>query len=620
MIPSLLAAAVLLVHGASPPAGTDSRSGTNSGEVGTDFADFADTIDPPPASEGDRDVDAFESTGVRVIAIPGSRRRPAEISVAPGETVFVEARIPLPRRAPSEMRIQLRSLTRGNACSFLQPTEPIFLTELLTEADRRSDKRGARRRSTGAPVTVRAAIRPSEGARACGVLRGRIDILSLDGRQRVARQDIELNLTLTAHRPMSTQEAAALVRAHRAFESRALAAFDAAHVARANRSAPEPDNAMIARWTDEQAERWATQKAEDTQTTPTVPPEARALEAFFAARLRADITRQQLRDLARNLANDSNGDPHAAEVALLALGALPAERKIKDAALYAAGRLAPRDALDLARTALSDLRIDEAEGLCEGLRTRGRMSAKELASALALQGGVLRLRGRVEQAEQAFGQALSLEPHLESPFELGLLKTMFENIQRVERPGRPIAIRRVSARVSLETRRIEISVEYQGDDFGLIAGGDIQIWGTGGGAHSREDARAHTDHRRFTVQVPLAEGMLNYDHKLLLKAHLRDVSGIVLASFGEPTAQPVPTSDGPVDPNRGRDSNDSDADNDNDDHDSGDKLASSSTGVAWWVLAIVGGLVVVGSATAGIILATKDDTPERGIGPINIAF
>ncbi len=305
-----------------------------------------------------------------------------------------------------------------------------------------------------------------------------------------------------------------------------------------------------------------------------------ALEGELA-RLRAEVELDRLR------AAVDAADPAVSDAALLALGSVskgPGPAHLKAASGETIGR-----SLELAASALSAGRLDEAEAYLDKLRANGRLDRLELAQVLALLGALDTTRGRAPEAEKNYGRALCIDPQLDPHFFRALHSASFETAKRAPNAcTAPVSVESVSAS-RVDGKTIFVRAKYTRDPHQLIGGGDIEIIGSGGGVQRGSNVRASDGALEATIEGG-AENQ-TYENQLLVRVLLRDLSGVVVASFGDPDplAIPLEGSGGP------------------------------GLDIPWWVWAIAGGVVAAAGATTAIVLATDRDV-SYGIGPISAEF
>lgn len=279
-------------------------------------------------------------------------------------------------------------------------------------------------------------------------------------------------------------------------------------------------------------------------------------------------------------------DPAISDAALLSLGSVftqPTPAQIK----AASGETIERS-LNAATSALEAGRLEEAEAYLGKLRTNGRLTTAELANVLALSGALFATRGRTAEEEQSFGRALCIDPRLEPRFLRRLHAARFDLAKRSANAcTAPITVGKVTASRA-DAKTVFVRAEFSRDPYELIGGGDIEVFGSGGGVQRASKVRAAGGALEATIE----EGAENQtsDSQLVLRIVLRDISGVVIASFGDPDPLVVPLE--------------------------GD---GGGEGVPWWVWAIAGGVVAAGAATTAIVLGTDRDV-RYGIGPVSAEF
>lgn len=310
------------------------------------------------------------------------------------------------------------------------------------------------------------------------------------------------------------------------------------------------------------------------------------LDRFVRARVYADIAAARLRAAA------DHPDPALSDAAVLALGSLSKKPSGVAKKARAIEGLTNLQALDAIRAALLDLRIDEAEGFLDKLRNSGRLNRAELTAGLELEAGVQAMRGRRELARVALGRSLCLEPGRSST----LSRPFFQRLaEEAKSGGCAQALRIVQTQAERLTTtdgpKISVVSTFGPDPFRLVSGGEIQIWGSGGEVHSAEKIRTSEDGTRLEAEFNDNGELENYAGQVLVKVVLRDLSGVPIATFGDPDPQPLDLS--------------------------GD--GGGGLGLPWYGWAIAGGVLVLGAATAGIILAASQGE-TRGIGPIGVTF
>lgn len=310
------------------------------------------------------------------------------------------------------------------------------------------------------------------------------------------------------------------------------------------------------------------------------------LERFIGARLYADIA------LARLRAAADHPDPTLADAAVLALGSLSKKPNSVAKKARAIEGLTNLQALDAIRAALLDLRIDEAEGFLDKLRNSGRLNRAELTAGLELEAGIHAMRGRRELARVALGRSLCLEPGRTSTLDRPFFQRLAEEAKS---GGCTQALRIIQTQaerqVTTDGPKVSVVSTFGPDPFRLVSGGEIQIWGSGGEVHSAEKIRTSEDGTRLEAEFSDNGELENYAGQVLVKVVLRDLSGVPIATFGDPDPQPLDLSG----------------------------EGGGGLGLPWYGWAIAGGVLVVGAATAGIIIAASQGE-TRGIGPVDVTF
>lgn len=329
-----------------------------------------------------------------------------------------------------------------------------------------------------------------------------------------------------------------------------------------------------------------------------LPPEAHVksadrprLDLYLHAVVRTEIARERLRALA-DVADES-----VAARAILALGALPTRAGAARAAADAVDAELIIVALENTRIALEDLRLDEAEARLTRLRNRGRMNRGELTRALVLAGAVAAARGKTSAAREHFEQALCVAPGHQERFRRAFYRRAFDAARGdPERCSKPIQVGIVTAARGTTPAGPELVVRAPvgPDPFGLITGGDIELWGPGGALASTQHVRVQGE-GKSVLEAHFADtgGLENYANQILVKVFARDVTGVPIAIKGDPDPLALELATPPGSP--------------------------SPVDLPWWVWAIAGGIVAVGAATAGIIVLSNRGV-TRGIGPINADF
>jgi hypothetical protein len=313
---------------------------------------------------------------------------------------------------------------------------------------------------------------------------------------------------------------------------------------------------------------------------------------FMHHRLRADAAERRLRAAA-------GSSDEAIEVqAIQAIGALSRRPSGPAKMARAIDGVTTTDALAITTKALEDLRIDEAEGFLDKLRNGGRLTKEELAEALIIAGAIRFARGAERDAAKEMGRAFCIIPELGSAPARRAFAKLFAEAKAATPCKEPIEIREVKVEhaKSGESLVYRITAEFGDDPFGLITGGDVQLWGSGGEIFAGDQVRTtDVEGRRFLVgEVRDSGNMETFGGQILVKAFVKDVSGVVIASFGHPDPKPLPIER----------------------HES-----LPAVDIPWWVWVVVaGGVAVAAGTTTAIVLGTREREAELGIGPIEVTF
>lgn len=280
---------------------------------------------------------------------------------------------------------------------------------------------------------------------------------------------------------------------------------------------------------------------------------------------------------------------------------------LAEAAMLALGRLAPRTeatgrepsqeepAKELAaiRAQLSELAIERAERGVSRLRRRSDLSRDELGELLALDGALAALRGEAEAAKKSFGQALCLDPSRSSPDLRPPAGRLFEEVKSDARCAVALHANAPEAYLTSTPAGTELHVRVTvgPDPYGVVAGGAVLLYGGGGGVLAEEKVRAEgADQRTLVAAFPDDPGFRNMAGELLVQVVAKSVSGVPLASVGDPV--PVRLLVG--------------------------EHEDYSAGVPWWVWVGGGILVLAGAGVTTFLLVPKEEV--RGIGPIDVTF
>ena len=312
---------------------------------------------------------------------------------------------------------------------------------------------------------------------------------------------------------------------------------------------------------------------------------------FYFHRLRADIARTRLRALAEL------PERGTADQAARAIGALSKRPTGPAQKARAIDGLTTDRGIALAREKLANLRVDEAEGFLNKLRRSGRLEPKELASVLQLLGGVYMLRSRGPEAQTTFGRALCLVPGQETLVQRPLLREAFELARENPKCKERITVRSIKATRERTETGLSLIVEapYGPDPHRLGVKAIVQIWGTGGGMAAEQKVDVDLDKRLIKATFKDTGEYENFAGQILLKAFLQDVSGVSIATIGDPDPVSMPVQKGE---------------------------SMSGVNIPWWVWVVIGGAAVIGGATAGAVVLAKnrDSGPTQGIGPIEVTF
>jgi hypothetical protein len=314
------------------------------------------------------------------------------------------------------------------------------------------------------------------------------------------------------------------------------------------------------------------------------------LADFLQHRLHADIARQRLRTGAEH------EDQAIALAAALALGQLSTKPTGPAAQARAIAGVSRRQALVLARKALDDLQIDEAQGILNKLRLGGTLNKRALAMTLALRGAVSFLRSRPKLAAQNYGAAHCLVPKLPPQVTRGILKRRFEASTEASQCDKPISFERVSAtRQRIEGKLIvQVRLRISPDPYRVVSGGRVQLWGSGGRVARQATARVQIQAgiSYLVVDFPEDDETLGSEW-LLLRADAQHVSGVVLASLGDEKPQNVRIDEGDI---------------------------GTGAPIPTWVWVVAGGAAALGGVVAGVFALSQDNQINRAIGPVDVQF
>jgi hypothetical protein len=423
--------------------------------------------------------------------------------------------------------------------------------------------------AAGSTARVAYAIQvPHDAGEEGGRLSAAIEIFEPGTPSPIGRETVEAAIEIAKDGPPATLEAIeADRRAFSEHQDAALAAHDKLRALQA----------------DLQVEKLAPPPSIEKVAAKDLPN----LISFFRHRLAADVARERIRTLA------DAPDPKIREAAVLAIGALT--KKPLGAAAKASVTEGERigRSIEMAESALDDLRIDEAEGILNRLRHGGKLEKEELARCLLLFGGVSTARGRNAEATASFGRALCIDPTIRTPaaFRREPMARRFEEAKHdAKRCMRPIAIDPPTAKRTPEGARIHAT--FGPDPHQLAGGADLEIWGSGGALGKSQRVVIPEDGPR-EIEATLTEtkDLETYAGQLLIKIYLRDVSGVAVASLGDPDPVAVSLGEG----------------------------SGGGLDLPWWAWAVAGSVVVAGAVTAGAIVLGKHET-KQGIGPISAEF
>jgi len=125
------------------------------------------------------------------------------------------------------------------------------------------------------------------------------------------------------------------------------------------------------------------------------------------------------------------------------------------------------------------------------------------------------------------------------------------------------------------------------------AGGDIEIWGVGGALGKSAHVRVpEQGARELAADFTDTKELETYVGQLLFKVFVRDVSGVVIASLGDPDLLAVSAGEGPGGP---------------------------GFEVPLWLWVVAGSVAAVGAVTVGVVALSHKET-KQGIGPISAEF
>jgi hypothetical protein len=496
-------------------------------------------IDRAPATQSDH---------LEAHATPRSND-PASIRAARGEIVFGEARVQLDRAAKGDV------YGRVTGAKNLRDVKLVPWLDLLGVAKKEARVLFGARVSRSSPAGT-------------GKVSATLEIIERDGGATIGKHD--LGLTVEVLDEARAPDAALIELDRRAYlyhQKRAQEAYDrlpALHdYLRLDRVDPPPPPARVK------------------------GKEGPALEQFLHHRLRADFMLERL-----HIAADAR-DEAIAELAARAIGSLSAKPTGAAAKASAIEAVTIAKGLSMAIGELDDLHVDEAEGFVLRLRKSGRLERAELAQALAIQGAIDVVRGKSKDAEQHFGQALCVQPDVKIALRRAFMARELEAARRSPNAcKKPVTVQTVTAQRASVDGKLSIVVDaaFAPDPEQLVAGGDVELWGAGGALRKTDRVRAQGG--KLEAAFEDTGDLENYAGQLLLKVFLRDVSGVVLASWGDPDPMAVSVAKG------------------------NDVIVEGFPSWVWW---LAGGVAIAGAATVGVVLLTNRET-KHGIGPVTAEF
>ena len=315
------------------------------------------------------------------------------------------------------------------------------------------------------------------------------------------------------------------------------------------------------------------------------------VERFVVARLRANSAAFTLR-----IAADAR-DPAVSERAIFAL----AEPSRRSKAQQRAGtqiieNLDVAGVLALAHQTLDGLAFDRTEGILQALRQSGRPLRPELAETLALLGVLHHLRGNRNLAIVNLDSAFCLKPTLEIHLQRAALNVPLEAArQRAACNGHGLSVHSVVARQDQTSEGPVFVVEarFGPDPHRIATTGTVELWGFGGAMFFAENARTvHDPEGILKLNLRSPQGAVSDDGRILVKVFVKDSSGVILASAGDPDPMSLAVGE-----------------------------EHSDGGIPTWLWITAGALALVGGATAvGVWAVNQNPEPVRGVGPIDIRF
>lgn len=520
-------------------------------------------VDRAPASRDD----ALEAMRPELEALTGQPAQAGtDLELPAGDSVLLPVEVPLSR--PSSGPLVLRIVgSRGGRFEFgpLLSTVELGTTSEASGAAAPTSKRKRHRRSTKATETI--------------VARGRYLVRSTDMKPGLVRESanadvVELNSGVLVGRTRIELSARILE------PSTELSAIEKLEVAARHFSAQRLEAETSLRKTTGSSAPLSPEALKPGRVgAEALQLIARALEHAF----RAEVALTRLR-FAAATKNDA-----AVEAAMLALGRLLPTAEVGRA--QSQGK--PRDELNAAAEHLRVLALDRAEVIVAGLRRRGELSRAELSELLALDGAIAAVRGQSGAAEKSMGRALCLDPKRSSPDPRPPIRTRFEAVKSAARCVSALHLDAPEAYITTVNGQSELHVRVGAgpDPYGVVAGGSIMLYGGGGGIIAERNVRAEGETDRVLLAVfPDDESYRNIEGVLLVQASAKDVSGVILASVGDPVPMRLEVGE-------------------HEDY---------STGVPWWVWVGGGLLVLAGAGVATAMLVPREDV--RGIGPIDVSF
>ncbi len=495
-----------------------------------------------PASQDDDKL--LEQHIVRV------RSHPSRLETIEGDTVFFELELDF---AHTDSGFEAGLTSRGKAPG-IQWIPWVHIVD-------------ARRDGPRTQATLRVALRAGIARRAPYRLSATLAVYTKDGSKTLWRKDVQVELRVWPHE--TTSKALALDRrAFLFFQKRAKTVYEKLQDHRHRLSLSEMTRPPPARSVPE--EKWP------------------SVVQFFEHRVRAETAYHRLRKAA-----DSR-DPTLARQAIMALAALADEAPGPNGPRFSNQKhLKPQQTLKSAKRALQDLRFRKAETLLQSAKLSGQLNRTEFAQTFQLLALLYAAKNQQHQAEKHLGQALSAAPTLKNPFLRRFFRHWIETTKAKLRTQKPIEIRKVRAQRfrSHEGPKLLVSAEFGPDPWSLIAGGDIEVWSGGGQVESVKQIRAQNGSLSATFSD--SAQVRNYAGDLLVKVLVKEISGTVIAGFGEPSPIAIAVEEA--------------------------EALDTTWSIPWWAWLAASGAAIAGAATLGIVLADGNDV-ERGIGPVTVSF